>query len=241
MTVRPGSPQAARPFLSIVTRACRRPRMLTLGVKSVLAQTCHDIEQVFLVDKSGNHPEGNILWANRQFALYKDRVIGHYVFPLDDDGVLVDPTFIAKLKAFAEGAGWPDVVLVRSQVPLRGGRIGELPPDDIWNVNWEMWERPDDFLGHAYNYVVRDDWWRAKIRAYVNADHGGDWTFADALFTGGAEVMRLHGVYSARSLQRGRGKVFEKDCPPDWFAQVARRFGIEDLGGGDWRLRLWLK
>jgi len=199
----------------------------------VIGQTCHDIEHVFLVDRSGEHPEGNILWANRQLAQYKERVVGRYVFILDDDGMLVDKTFVARLKAHAAEMGYPDAILLRSR-PSAGKK---LPPDSVWDIDWEMWERPDRWQGHAYSWAVSNNWWQATIAAF-GAPRGGDWHFGTALIESGAEIVRLHGVYSAQSMQRGYGRKFE-DCPPDWFERVMQQVDGENLGANDWRLRLW--
>jgi len=227
---------ATLPFLSIVTRVCRRPKLLAQNIQSVISQTCQDIEQVFLVDKLGNHRGGNILWANQQLGRYRGRAIGHYVFILDDDGMLVDTTFVAQLKAHAEKMGYPDVILLRS----RSTAQTVLPPDDIWNVNWEMWARPGAWRGHAYNWVASNNWWQMAIKSYA-VPHGGDWHYGMALIESGAEIVRLHGVYSARSMQRGKGRIFEENCQPDWFEQVMHQVGGTKLRHEDWRLRLWLK
>ena len=227
----------AFPFLSIVTRTCRRPKLLAQNIQSVIDQTCQDIEQVFLADKSPPHRGGNILWANSRLAKCRERAIGRYVFILDDDGVLVDTSFVARLNAHVEAMGYPDVVLLRSQSTAQT----ILPPDIVWNVNWEMWERPAFWRGHAYNWAASNNWWQMAIKSYDAISHGGDWHFGMALIDGGAEIVRLHGVYSARSVQRGRGVVFEKDCPTNWFERVMRQVGGVRAGHGDWRLQLWLK
>ena len=88
----------SKPFLSIVTRCCRRPVQLTRCIESVVNQTCHDIEQVFLVDKIGRHRENPILWANKQLERYADRVDGEYVYVLDDDGQLADNNVIYEIR-----------------------------------------------------------------------------------------------------------------------------------------------
>lgn len=227
---------AAFPFLSIVTRTCRRPKLLAQNIQSVIDQSCYDIEQVFLIDRSGEHPEGNILWANRQLVKYRERAIGRYVFILDDDGMLIDKTFVAQLKVYTEKMGYPDVILLRSRST---GQV-VLPPSHIWDINWEMWERPATWRGHAYNWVVRNDWWQMAITAYGEASRGGDWHFGTILIRRGAEIVRLHDVYSAQSVQRGYGRKFE-DCSRGWFERIMKRVGGMKVKCNDWRLQLWLK
>ncbi|MHA2069645.1 MAG: glycosyltransferase family 2 protein, partial [Candidatus Thorarchaeota archaeon] len=73
-------------FLTIVTRCCQRPKMLSENIQSVIDQTCHDVEQVFIVD----HTRQGIHVADRALALNKDRVEGEYVYILDDDCQLID-------------------------------------------------------------------------------------------------------------------------------------------------------
>jgi hypothetical protein len=225
----------AFPFLSIVTRTCRRPELLTQNIQSVMRQTCQDIEQVFLVDKTGSHPEGNILWANMHLIKCRERAIGRYVFILDDDGVLIDPTFVERLKEHADKMGYPDVILTRS----RPAAHTKLPPDHIWNIDWETWERPATWKGHAYNWVVSNEWWQVAIQSW-SVPHGGDWHFGTSLIKYGAEIVRMHGIYSARSIQRGYGRKFEK-CTRGWFERVMREVGATRLDQDDWRLQLWLK
>jgi hypothetical protein len=53
--------------------------MLGENIQSVIDQTCHDVEQVFIVD----HTRQGIHVADRALALNKDRVEGEYVYILD--------------------------------------------------------------------------------------------------------------------------------------------------------------
>lgn len=230
------------PFLTIVTRCCRRPRMLRLNILSVLAQTCRDVEHVFLVDLAGAHRGGNVLWANRQFRRYKARMKGRYVFLLDDDGVLYSPDFVEQAKKIAD-AHEPDVILCRSRQPALPGVHAVLPPPFVWDVAWERGKRPARWVGHGYNSVLRSDHWAGVCDSYWSSRHGGDWRFQTDLLLRkrGALVHRLppH-VYSAMSLQRGRGEVFDPTAPRGddrWWRVIAEEFGIEDRGRGAWRLR----
>lgn len=223
------------PFLTIVTRTCRRPVMLSACIESVLAQTCHDLEQIFIVDQIGKHPEGNILWANRQFAANKHRIDGQYVFMLDDDGVLIQPDFVATVKALATDEGYPDVVLVKSLSLNHKGKKVQFPLSHVWDIAWELGERPAKWAGHGYNEVVKANVWKACIEAYDVA-RGGDWHFMTRLIATGATFARCD-VLSAQSTMRGRGNVFE-DCGRDWWQAIVAEYRIVNLGDNDWRLRL---
>lgn len=232
---------ADAPFLTIVTRCCRRPRLLRLTVASVLSQTCRDLEQLFLVDLEGVHRSGNVLWANRQFKRFSGKVRGRYVFVLDDDGVLYSPRFVEEAKRVAE-AHEPDVILCRSRQPKQLAVHGVLPPPFVWDVNWEKGERPKRWFGHCYNSVLRSDRWSDACEAYWRSKHGGDWRFQTDLLLRrrGTVVRRLPpDVYSAMSLQRGRGEVFDPTAPRGddrWWRSIAAELGVEEVGKGAWRL-----
>lgn len=233
-----------KPFLTIFTRACRRPAMLSELIRWIMKQSDQDIEQIFCVDRSGNHPEGNILWANNQIPKNAHRIEGEYVFFQDDDKAMIFPYFVEELKAVVEDEHHPEVVLVRSMCATKEvGSMHFLPLPDVWNVNWREGERPTRWAGHALDYVVRADYWKHHIGAYTGKTHGGDCHFGTALISDRkAHIVRLDRVISV-TLQRGKGQKFEK-CRPGWWDRVAREFSIENLGGNtpeteDWRLRLW--
>ncbi len=222
-------------FLTIVTRCCKRPVALARCIESVQAQTDLDIEQVFIVDEVGH----GLTWANRQFHAQRRRVEGEYVFLLDDDGVLAGPDFVARLRACVAQWDTPDVVLVKQRQIEPVKRL--LPPPAIWSLNWETGVRPARWIGSGYCFAVRRELWLANAWRYSYGQGktwhtGGDWHFMTALCGWpGLHFVRLD-VVASRNLQRGYGKRFE-NCEPDWFERVVERFGIEDRGDSDWRLR----
>jgi len=233
---------AKEPFLTIFTRTCKRPVMLSDLIRWILKQSDQDIEQIFCVDRSGNHPEGNVLWANNQIPKHASRVDGEYVYFQDDDKAMIFPYFVAELKALVKAEHLPEVVLVRSMCATKEiGSMHFLPLPDVWNVEWEKGKRPGRWAGHALDYVVRADYWKKHIGAYIGKTCGGDCHFGTALISDRqARIVRLDRVVSV-SLQRGKGQKFEQ-CQPGWFERVAKEFGIENLGTADkedWRLRLW--
>lgn len=226
-----------KPLLTIITRACRRPKKLTRCIESVLAQTCQDVEQIFLVDKVGRHNENPILWANTQLETYADRVDGEYVYTLDDDGHLGDIETVESIKQTAELFKRPGVILVKTSAVSLGGTPGIWPKSDIWNIEWERGQRPEKWVGNGYCVVVRSDVWKKHIKAYQYA-HGGDWMFITELCKDGSiSFVRLN-IIAAVGHGRGAGVLFEK-CGRDWFEKVAKKFGIQQVNDGDWRLQLW--
>jgi glycosyltransferase involved in cell wall biosynthesis len=230
----------SNPLLTIITRTCKRPRGLARAVKSVLAQTCKDWEQIFIVDKIGRHEEGNIPWANRQFAVHAGRVDGDYVFPLDDDGMLIDTGFVKALQIAVAAWNGPEAFLVKTLSPskVNGAGVRLLPEDDIWHIDWESGERPSRWSGNGYCLVTRVDIWKARVEAYYKHDEptGGDWHFCTSLIESGCQFVRLD-ICASRSLSRGKGRKFETICPPDWFEKTAAALGIKEVAKGDWRLR----
>jgi len=235
---------AKQPFLTIVTRCRQRPKMLTINLQQTARQTDRDIEQIFLPDLStGDHPGGNVLWANRELANCGDRVDGRYAYTKDDDAVLVSKHFVEEVKRCAEANDWPHVILVKSI--CAGSKLSNhfLPDPKVWRVNWEAGKRPEKWIGHGANVVVRADYWKAKIAAYKGIERGGDWHYITDLIAGipgkNIRFVRLD-IVASLSLQRGRGVNFEDGCPADWWAQIAQRWRIQNYGTPekpDWRLR----
>lgn len=224
----------SRPLLSIVTRTCRRPTGLARTIESVLAQTSGAFEQVFLVDESGNHPQGNIAWANGQFYRNRMAVRGRYVMALDDDGILVDARFVERLAEHVSAK--PTVaVLLRCASLDADGKVVYLPPAHIWGLDWEHGQRPGRWAGNGYNWAVKLDVWRKCVLAYMGHNRGGDWHFATGLIQSGATVSRLEGCVGGKSLGRGKGEVFET-CEPGWFLSVARKYGMEQVKPNVWRM-----
>jgi hypothetical protein len=200
--------------------------MLTLNVQSVLAQTDHDIEQIFIVDND----QIGVPAANKSLALNKHRVEGDYVYILDDDTRLLDRGFVARLKLVAESK--PDVIMVKSSRPQFAPHV--LPKADIWR-------NPEQLRVASTNclcYVIRQQMWLDHIGAF-SIPAAGDWHFLYRLKRRGAAFAWLDLVV-AETQQLGRGRLFEK-CGRDWFQQVARKFGFEEVEPGDWRLSLYTR
>lgn len=227
-----------KPFLSIITRTCKRPRGLSRTIQSVLRQIDRDIEQVFVVDRLGAHPEGNILWANKQFASNANRAIGQYTMALDDDGILYDTNLVARLKAIAHDEAMPEVFLVQAICPAPGGGFHTLP----YRGDWLRWDSglPEKWSGNGYCTIARTDIWKKHVHNYQYAP-GGDWHYNQSLIDARRRFVKVP-IIAAKSMSRGKGIRFEA-CPDNWFELVARGYGIENVGDSDkedWRLRLWL-
>lgn len=227
------------PFLSLVTRVRSRPGALARCVASVRAQTCRDLEQVFIVDEhQGEHSGGNLQWANTQLYENRKRPGGQYVFFLDDDGVLVNARFVEWLKRFIAEWDEPEVVLLKSLSIDAGGKTVTLPARGIWDIRWEVGDRPPRWSGNGYCTCARADVFRAFVAGYAGVKRGGDWHYTQRLIDAGCRFARLD-IVGAKSTLVGKGKVFEK-AVPGWWAEFAKQHRIADINPpDDWRLELY--
>ena len=214
-------------FLTIVTRCCQRPQKLSEGIASIKAQTCHDLEQIYIPDRARR----GIHVADRALAKSAGRVDGEFVYILDDDCMLIDREFVEKVRDTV-GEYDPDIVMVKSRRPPGPPNGRSLVP--------VVWEKP---LYHgACNclcYVMRAELWKRHIEAYGWHKWGGDWWFLEQAL---AEKPRMYWLdrIVADARQLGRGKIFE-GVREGWFERVMEECGGEDLGNDDWRLRLWMR
>ena len=112
-----------RPFLSIVTRTCKRPKALKICQKSLADQTCQDFEHIIIVDEVGR----GVAWANGMMAErdWSD-LNGQYVYILDDDNIML-PGAIEAIKASAPDH---DMVICRINRLKRVHRV--FPEDAYW-------------------------------------------------------------------------------------------------------------
>ncbi len=171
------------PFLTVITRCYKRPKMLRANVASLEMQTDQDYEQLFIVDEVGR----GVQWANEQFAVHTDRVNGEYVLLLDDDDKLVDREAVAKLKAAARRTG-ADIVVFR----VDHGPLGILPDAIVWEK-----EPVHCHIGGG-DLIVKADLWRRCIEYFGHAvstiSPGGDFSFMRELWSHNPRVCWLDKV-----------------------------------------------
>jgi hypothetical protein len=198
-----------------------------------MAQSCHDLEQLFIVDRK----QRGLGWANACFHHYRERVEGRYVYMLDDDNYLIDRHFVEKVKDKAEQKNYPHVILVRARRSFDSGRL--QPPPKVWDLDWEAGERPDFWTGNGRCVVVRSDWWKKYVHVYSGGKDkefktGGDWHFITTLINKGARFVKLH-IVASDAQQRGWGSKFQ--CPryEDYFRPIARKYHV----GQGQKLRLY--
>lgn len=210
-------------FLTFITRACRRPVMLATCIRSVIAQTDHDWEQVFIVDKE----QRGLVWANNSMAHNAHRVRGQWVFHLDDDCKLIEPMFVERVTAHLIEYPQSEVVMVKTRRPQLATKI--LPHPDVWGRKKGLSRKANGMC-----HVVRADVWRSCIPA-LGGGGGGAGRFIARLINTGAELSWLD-MIGGETQQLGRGRKFE-DCKPDWFEQTMSHFGAREDQEQGWTLK----
>lgn len=149
------------PFLSIVTRCYKRPTMLEKNIASVKEQTDQDYEHIFLVDMDGH----GVSWANHQFYRHRDKPVGDYIYMLDDDDMLTEPTAIERFKEITKSK--PDLVMCKFDC----GPWGVLPSPGMWINQWPKLTK----VGTPC-FITRRDVWYDNIRHFCQPT-AGDYYF----------------------------------------------------------------
>lgn len=215
-------------FLTIVTRTCDRPVLLTENILSVIQQEDRDLEQIFIVD----HERLGRCAADQSFVHHLDRIEGELVYILDDDCKLIEPGFVTELKEFYYGQGMPDVIMVRSSRPQLAPHM--LPRVELWGKLKKLRVATTNCLC----YVVRRDLWKKYIFTFGEHRSCPDWYFLEALRDAGLSFAWLDLVV-AKTQQIGHGTRFEA-VDDTWFERVVKDLAVlEEVAPGDWRLPLY--
>ncbi len=154
------------PFLEILTRCYKRPRMLAVNHESLRQQAVNSWWlQTFLVDDVGQ----GIGWSYVNMAAYAPKLKGNFIWILDDDDMCICPTFIEDLEEIA-AAHHPDVIMVK----MDHGPRGILP-----RLSWQKRPALGDIGCSAF--VVQREVWQAHA-PYFPADYNGDYAFIASIF-----------------------------------------------------------
>jgi hypothetical protein len=86
---------------------------------------------------------------------------------------------------------------------------------------------------------MQADLWKDHIERFGDKRWGGDWWFLKAVLETEPSIYWYDQIV-ADARQLGRGRKFETDRT-DWFLPVMEQYEAENLGDGDWRLRLWMR
>lgn len=215
----------SQPFLTILTRCCKRPRMLAKNIASVREQTDKDIEQVFVIDR---YARGR-LWANQHMEECKKYVRGQYVYILDDDCRLIHPNFVEQVKKAVKKKS-VDVVMVQCSRPQIRPKV--LP-------RREGWGKPKKICGKQVNclcYVIKRELWNTTIR-YFGTGVSGAGRFFDALMKFSPTMAWVH-IIVAETMQLGRDGGFEK-VQPEWPDLIVRQHHMQFMGEDVWAIQHW--
>lgn len=165
---------AASPFLSIITRICRRPIGLYANLASIESLIDKDLEQIFINDPVGL----GMLSANTSFSNPETRrlIDGRYVYLLDDDDFIINPNFITDLKTIANTFN-PDVIFFRMTIK-NGMNDDDYPTKQCWG------NKP--MIAHIGGscFVVKKEVWLKYIHNFAHA-RCGDFQFINSVWESG--------------------------------------------------------
>jgi len=179
-------------FLSIVTRHHpKRPEMFKKCLSSVDMQKDKDFEHIILLDKIGI----GIAKANQMFYKYRKRVVGEYVFMLDDDDVFVTDTFVGDIKRIAKENNNPDIIFVRMLI-----NDSVLPSE----VVWEKDHLTKCHIGTSC-FVMRNNLWQENIHNFASIPTTGDFHFINSVFQKKPTMYWQDKLYS-KTLRVSRGQ-----------------------------------
>jgi len=177
------------PFIEVITRCYKRPDLLAGNVASLRAQVLNDFRQTMLVDDRGQ----GIGWASENLGRYAPRLVGQYIWCLDDDDVCIRPTLFAELRAIVD-AHYPDVIMMR----MDHGPRGVLPDAGYWG------QPPQHGHVGVSAFVVRRRVWQTHAWAWSPGVYHSDFNFIKAVFDSGPSVY-WHDVIASRVQQIGLG------------------------------------
>lgn len=211
------------PYLTLITRCCLRPEMLTKAMLSILKQSDRDCEVIFIIDREKH----GVYWANKQFGNNIHRVHGDYVYLLDDDTTLYHSEFIKEIKRIKTS---PTFIMVKCLRPQMSPHI--LPFESVW-------KKPKSLRITSTNgacFVIRSDYW--KQTAHLYGERGsGDWNYFGRAHKRSGVTFEWVDIVAQEMQQLGRGVRFE-ECNKNWFEIVANRFGFTEDDDG-WRWDVW--
>lgn len=153
------------PFLEVLTRAYKRPQMLAVNQASLAAQTDGDWVQTLLVDEAGR----GIAWSHENMGAYAPRLVGEWIWILDDDDACACPTLVADLKRIVAEHD-PDVVMVK----MDHGKA--VLPGRTWGGDPEYGQ-----IGVSA-YIVRRELWQAQAHALKPGWYGSDYSLINAIW-----------------------------------------------------------
>ena len=179
------------PFLEVITRTFGgRPTMLAANQASLQAQTDGDWVQTLLMDEERR----GIAWSSENMGAYAPRLVGDYVWLLDDDDLCILPTFVAGLKQIAI-LNAPDVIFVR--MDHGAGRI--LP-----SARWGKAPRLSEIGVSAF--VVRRAVWQTHAGAWTPGKYTSDFEFINSVWQS-RPITYWWDVVASRCIRQSEGRA----------------------------------
>ncbi len=177
------------PFLEVLTRCYKRPSMLAANISSLNAQTDNDFIQTFLIDDHGM----GVAASHVAMADYAPKLVGKYIWILDDDDECVRPSLVDDLKAIAAQHD-PDVIMLK----MDHGQWGVKPSSSWGNA---------PILGDIgmSAFVVKRETWRENADAFRPGRYQGDYDFIASIFNGGYTVA-WYDVVASRVQRISKGE-----------------------------------
>jgi len=154
------------PLLEVLTRCYKRPVMLAHNQASLQQQTCKDFTQTLLHDDVGR----GIGWSYANMAAFAPRLVGDYIWILDDDDYCIHNTLVAELQQIVQGSQ-PEVIFVK----MHHGPLGVLPDKRAWGC-----EPKHAHIGCSA-FIVRRDVWQAHASSF-GEHYAGDFDFISRVY-----------------------------------------------------------
>jgi len=164
-------------ILEVLTRHyTKRPTLLMRNVLSLRSQIDCDWIQTILVDEIGRGVE----WANQNLAHYAPKLIGDYIWILDDDDLCIDNLLVAEVRDIVNTSN-PDVIMIKCDCD----GFGILPDEDHWM------QKPEQTHIGMSCFIVKRELWQTCAYAWPYS-LGGDYAFIDAVFSHTDNIIWLN-------------------------------------------------
>lgn len=174
-------------FLTIYTPTYQRPTLLQACVASVCVQTvADDIQHLVIRDEVGVGVAG-------MFAAIPDQVhmmSGRYVYALQDDDVLADNGAVARLREFAAGCGYAEVIICRNR---KRGNVYPTDPARLWSNG------PQEGHIDLGSYIVRLDIFRRHAGEFGKR-YAGDVDFITYLWRQGYRFVFFDYLFAVEQI-----------------------------------------
>ena len=170
------------PFLEVLTRTYKRPTLLAANQASLQAQTSTDWQQTLLIDDVGKGMDA----AQARLAEYAPRLVGDWIWILDDDDVCIRPQLVEEINTLVVLYA-PDVIMLR----MDHGPLGVLPD----NAHWE--KRPVRGQIGCSAFVVARPVWQQHAVVWQVGGYEADYAFISAIWEAKPRIV-WHDIVASR-------------------------------------------